>query len=116
MKRLVTSLSFVIIAASFSGCNEESDKQTSESAPSQEKAAEELPKTDVKQEDKNAADETSPTAEKSSDSSTIDSNKAAMAPLNLDEFRNAIDDVVQDSIQADIENAVEDEVSKKSEK
>ena len=33
-------------------------------------------------------------------------------PLTLDGFRNAIDSVVQDSIQEEVEKAVEDEISK----
>lgn len=37
-------------------------------------------------------------------------------PFSLDEFRNAIDEVVQESIQEDVEKAVQDEVAKQAQK
>ncbi len=50
--------------------------------------------------------------ESASSMDTPPENEEPDQPLNIDEFNDAIYEVVQDSIQDAVENAVEDEVTK----
>ena len=109
MKSLVTPLSISIIVLALTACNDKTENIEQagevEGTPSQ---------TEITM--KKPVDRSNETTD-SEEATTLDKaekNKAPMKPINLDDFRSAIDDVVQDSIQESVENAVEDAVSKKS--
>jgi hypothetical protein len=115
MKRFAISLSFALIALTFSACND----QTDSAAISKSDAAQQPP---IK---------TASTAKKDSISKEVVENQAGKVedtegnesinalPTStkgeINEFRDAIEEVVQDSIQEAVQSAVGDEVQKKTE-
>ena len=135
MKHLFTSLSICIITVSLVACNNENEsaehastavsKTVSEAAPAANKTSDATQTSQEASTEPNKTEEaTNITAEKVDSAPPAEepkpepsaSENAQQKPLNLNDFRNAIDEVVQDSFQEEVENTVEGEVSKKADK
>lgn len=105
MKYLVTPLSISIIVLTLTACNDKTE-QVGETVK-------ETPQTEVTI--KKPEDRSSKMVATSKEAPAPKETKPQINPINVDDFRSAIDDVVQDSIQESVESAVEDAVSKSAE-
>lgn len=125
MKYLVTSLSISIITLALTACNDKTeateDAKSLTSAPTEQ--ASNTKSSETVQEDTNEDKKPTSVAEETNTSNGKDiaaeekeKSTTTNKPLDLNDFRSAINDVVQDSIQEAVESAVEAEVSKSSNK
>lgn len=129
MKHLFTSLSICIMAAALTACKNESepvDKSDTASSGAVSQAASTEKATDIVPENQDASSRSDAAKTEADKKTKIDKaaeapveksasdEKPQVKPLNLDDFRSAIDEVVQDSFQEEVENTVESEVSKKA--